>query len=123
MAEQEKKAKKSIFETEISIGGVTLTQKALLARHLSIMLKSGLSIVEALEIAKDAGTGKLKKILNNIIGSVRSGRSLSDSLKDHKRVFSGLFVNTVYAGEESGTLEGNLENVAKQLEKERELIS
>lgn len=115
--------KKSLFEKEIVLGGVSLVQKEILARHLSTMLKAGLTISEALEIAKDSTTGKLKKILSQVIRSVESGRPLSDSLKDHDRVFSGLFVNAVYAGEESGTLEGNLENVSKQLEKERGLIS
>lgn len=120
MPEQQKK---SLFEKEIAIGGVTLIQKAIFARHLSIMLKSGLTIIEALEIAEDSATGKLKKILSQVIHSCRSGRSLTDSLKEHGRVFSGLFINAVYAGEASGTLEGNMENIAKQLEKEREITA
>lgn len=118
-----KQQKKGILETEIAIGGVTLTQKAMLARHLAIMLKSGLNILEALEIARDSATGKLKKILKGVITSVQSGRSLADSLKDYKGVFSGLFINATYAGERSGTLEENLKNIAQQLEKERELSS
>ncbi|MDA2936196.1 type II secretion system F family protein [Patescibacteria group bacterium AH-259-L05] len=118
-----KQKKKSLFEKEIAIGGVTLTHKAIFARHLSVMLKAGLTIIEALEIAKDSTTGKFKKILSQVMHSVRSGRSFTESLKDHGRVFSGLFVNAVYAGEQSGTLEKNLGNIAKQLEKERELVS
>lgn len=120
---KQKQSKKGILEKEIAIGGVTLTQKALLARHLSVMLKSGLTITEALSIAQSSAAGKLKKILSKVLKSVRSGRSLSSSLEDCGKVFSGLFINAVYAGESSGTLEENLENIAQQLEKERELIS
>lgn len=121
MAKNQKK--KGLLEKEIFIGGVTLTQKALLSRHLAVMLKAGLTISEALVIVEDSATGKLKKILRQILKSIRSGRSLSSSLKDHKNVFSGLFINATYAGEMSGTLEESLENIAQQLEKERELVA
>ncbi len=115
--------KKGVLEKEIAIGGVTLTQKALLARHLAVMLKSGLTITEALNLVETSATGKLKGVLRSVLKSVRAGRSLSSSLGDYQRFFSGLFINATLAGESSGTLEENLENIAKQLEKERELIS
>ena len=37
-------------------------------------------------------------------------------------VFSNLFISTAYAGESSGTLEKNLNNIAEQLKKEKELL-
>jgi type IV pilus assembly protein PilC len=119
----EKKKKKSLLQSEIAIGGVTLRQKALFAKHLSVMLSSGLTIVEALEISVDSASGKLKKVLSKILDSVNAGNSLSDAMSRHKRIFSGLFMSSVYAGEQSGTLEKNLEHVAAQLEKEQQLIS
>ena len=115
--------KKSILEIDISIGGVSLTQRTLFAKHLAIMLRSGLSITEALHTAQDSAQGKLKKVIGEIRGSVESGQSLSSAFGEHPSVFPGLFVNVTRAGEVSGTLSENLENIAEQLENERQLIA
>ena len=120
---QQIKEKKSLLEMEINIGGVSLIQKSVFAKHLAIMLKAGLPITEALHIAQDSATGKLKKIIREISGSVKTGRSLSTSFSRYPGVFSPFFINATYAGEVSGSLTESLENVAEQLEKEKELTS
>jgi len=120
---KETQKKRSVLSTQISIGGVSLTQKTLLSRHLAIMLRSGLPITEALEITEESAEGKLRKVLASIVKSVRSGRSLSDSFGDHPKVFPGILVNAIKAGEVSGTLAENLENVSTQLEKEKQLVA
>lgn len=97
--------------------------KALFAKHLSIMLHSGLSLIEALDIASQSSRGKLSGILRGVSESVKSGHSLSDSFARYPKVFSGLFVSTTKAGESSGTLVENLENISVQLEKEKDLIA
>ena len=108
---------------EINIGRVSLTQKAFFAKNLAVMLKAGLTISDALEISVDSATGKLKSVLSEIAKSVDAGRSFSESLKPYPRIFSPFFISAVYAGEESGTLEENLDQVAIQLNKEKELRS
>lgn len=115
--------KDGLGQIEISFGGVSLVQKAFFAKNLAVMLRSGLTITDSLEISMDSSTGKLKKILKKISKSVNSGSSLSESLKDYPKVFPPFFSSAVYAGEESGTLEENLEQVAVQLTKEKELAS
>jgi len=115
------KNKKSFLDFEISFGGAGLTQRALLAKHLAVMQKSGLSIVESLEIIIDSAQGKMKKVLREVLRSVSAGNTLSSSLERHPKIFGGIFVSSIYAGETSGTLDENLENLATQLEKEKEL--
>jgi len=125
----QKKGKKRMVQKpksnplDISIGGIPLGQKALLARHLAIMLKAGLSLSESLKIVHESSKGVLRKRLESILHSVTAGRSFAESLTDHPKDFSGLFVSAVRAGEASGSLEQNLENLAVQLEKDKELIS
>jgi type IV pilus assembly protein PilC len=123
MPEQTQEEKKGALEADISIGGISLTQKIVFARYLAIMLKSGLSISEALDIIHDQATGKFKKVVMSILKAVQAGNTLSDSLKHHSKVFSNLFVSTAFAGESSGTLDDNLANLAEQLKKEKELKS
>jgi len=113
--------KESILSLNVSLGGVSLTQKALFAMHLSVMIKSGVAIVEALQIIEDSAEGKLKKVMAGVLKSVQSGHPLSDSFARYPKVFSGLFISAISAGEQSGTLEENLNNIAVQLEKEKEL--
>jgi len=111
------------MKSKREFGGVSIAARALFAKHLSVMLKSGVTLVEALLVSHEAARGKLKSVLKSVIESVESGRSLSASLGEFPSVFPPLFVQATYAGESSGTLAENLENIARELEKERELIS
>lgn len=86
------------------------------------MIKSGLTVLEALDISTDSLSGKPKKIVQSVKASVEAGQPLSASLAAYPNVFSQLFVNAVYAGETSGSLEVNLEHVAEQMRKEKELV-
>ncbi len=115
------KQKKSILDLDINIGGVNAEQKAILARHLSVMLKSGLTIVEAIETTAEQSSGKLKQVLKGLLKASQAGQSLSDAMARYPKAFSEMFINIVRAGEKSGTLEENLTNLAEQLEKDREL--
>jgi len=107
---------------EVSWGRVVnLTQKAVLAKHLSIMLNAGLTVVESLSVAIDSTTGRLQKILKRVKQSVESGTALSVALERHGDVFAGVFINAIYAGERSGNLAVNLSELSSSLEKERNL--
>ncbi|MBT4120417.1 MAG: type II secretion system F family protein [Candidatus Magasanikbacteria bacterium] len=117
------KTKKPALGMDISIGGINPTTRALLAKHLAVMQKAGLTITESLDIIEDSATGRMKNVIRKVLASVKSGNTLSESMSRYPKVFSGIFVSSVYAGETSGTLDQNLENLAEQLEKEKELIS
>jgi type IV pilus assembly protein PilC len=105
----------------IFFGRVGFEQKVLFAKHLSIMLRSGLTITEAIEITQDASHGAFTRVLKSVLSSVTAGNTLSNALAEHPRVFSDLFVNVIRAGEISGTLDENLENLATELQKEKDL--
>lgn len=112
--------KKSI---NITLGGVTLTQLALFAKQMAVMMNAGISIIDALTISQQSATGKLSNVLQDVIVSVESGRSLAGTLADHGKVFSPLFISTVQIGEASGTLPETLQNISEQLDKQRALTS
>lgn len=114
---------KDFLHRDFSLGGVNITQRALFAKHFSVMVKSGMTVTEALAVAESSSQGVLKNTLGQVAKAVDSGRSLAASLAEHPRVFSNLLIQSVYAGETSGTLSENLEKVAEQLEKEKELIA
>lgn len=118
-----KTQKTSLLAYEINLGGLQFTQKVLFAKNMAVMIKSGLTISEALNVSADSMTGKFKKILSRIQASVDAGTTFSQSLREFPNVFPPLFVSAVYAGETSGSLEENLEHVAEQMRKEKELTA
>ncbi len=123
------RGKKKKFHLKKQVGAgrlgrfkVSLLDRVIFARHLSIMLRSGLSLAEALDVLFDqAQSDKMKKIIKDIRGHVLNGETLAASLDRFPKVFSGIFTGMVKVGEASGTLERNLEYVASQLERDYEL--
>ncbi|OGY45139.1 MAG: hypothetical protein A2729_00080 [Candidatus Buchananbacteria bacterium RIFCSPHIGHO2_01_FULL_39_14] len=113
------------FLTKLSIfkfGGISLIDKVLLAKHLATMLKSGISLNEALEvIAQQSTSRRFSRIINEILDKVKSGQNLGSAFSRFPKVFDPLFVNIVKVGEESGTLEANLDYLAQTLEDRLEL--
>lgn len=119
--EKKKTAAGKLSGISISFG-VSLPEKVFLAKHLSIILKSGISLPESLRIVAEQSKGKLKKVLNDIILKVESGKALNIALSDHKDVFDPLFVNMIKIGEKSGTLDQSLTYLAEQLSKDAKLV-
>lgn len=115
--------KKGALGAEIFLKGVSLEEKALFAKHLAVMLRAGMPVLEALEIARTSTQGKLRAIIANLGRSVASGHSLSMAFANYPKVFPNIFINVVRAGETSGTLTENLENLAEELEKEKMLYA
>lgn len=106
-----------------SFGGISLKDKMMFARHLGIMLSSGLSLPKALNIiSNQTKNKKFKSILGKLEEEVKMGNSLADSLVKHP-VFDELSVNMIRVGEVGGNLEEVLRLLADQLEKEHSLLS
>lgn len=106
----------------LGFGRISALDKIIFIRHLSIMLRSGLSLVEGLEITlEQASSKKMKETIGNILKSVSNGSSLAASLEQYPQHFGGIIIGMVKVGEASGTLERNLEYVASELEKDHEL--
>jgi type IV pilus assembly protein PilC len=103
--------------------GVSLKDKMMFARHLGVMVSSGLSVPRALDvISNQTKSKKFKNILAQIEEGVKTGNTLADSLAK-SGVFDDLSVNMIRVGELGGSLEEVLELLADQLEKEHNLIS
>ncbi len=89
------------------------------SRTLSTLLKSGVPIVEALDVsAQSLSQANIKKQATEFSKDVEKGRSLSDILTANKDLFPSVMVQTIKAGEESGSLEEVLEEMADFYEKE-----
>src|SRR3989339_1712819 len=111
---------KDKFAISVIIFG-PLIKKLILARFsrmLAAMLKSGIPIIEALNISRDTIENV---ILSNVVASVKDevvkGSGLTEPMKNAK-VFPPLVIQMVAIGEKSGSLEAMLSKVADYFDRD-----
>lgn len=106
-------------DIDIQIGGWPKARDlSVMCRQFVSMTKAGVSILESLKmLCEQTENKRLQDALKEVRISVEKGETLADSLTEHPKVFPGIMVNMVAAGEASGSLEIALERVATQLER------
>ncbi|GAB3378735.1 type II secretion system F family protein [Lysobacter fragariae] len=86
---------------------------AVFSRQIATMIKSGVPIVQALEIiAGGQKNPKMKTLIDSVRHEIEGGTSLYDALGKHPIQFDQLFRNLVKAGEAAGVLETVLDTIA-----------
>lgn len=104
--------------------GVKLKELAVMSRQMATMIGSGLSLLKTLNIlAEQTDNTRFQAVLGDVRDQVENGSAVSDAMKRHASVFPPLLVSMVRAGETGGFLDGALEAVAENLEKEVKLRS
>jgi general secretion pathway protein F len=97
---------------------------AIATRQLSVLLRSGVPLVEALSaLIEQLDQPELKTAFTDTRNQVNEGSTLADALKAHPKIFPTLYVNMVAAGEASGTLEEVLGRLADFLDDQTRLQS
>ena len=92
----------------------------LFTKELVTLLKAGVPMLTALEALASQSSKEFGVVLNKIYLDVMAGKSFSQALDQHPKVFSKLYVNSVYAGEMSGSLDDVLDRMAVVLKHEEE---
>ena len=95
----------------------TPKDKILFTRQLAVLLKSGIPLLQALELLIEQFEGNIRSMLINIKDEVKEGISFADALKKYPKVFDNIYVQLVRAGEASGKLEMILERLTAYLER------
>ena len=97
----------SILDTQISfLEKVPPEDIYNFTRQLSVMLKAGVPLVDALDsVYSDKTNPLLKRTIEKVIDDVSSGMSLSKAMGKHPKVFNSMFVNIIKAGESAGVLD------------------
>ncbi len=102
--------------------GVDLKSLAVASRQLSTMISSGLPLLRALHIlAEQTENKKLKTILGQVSNDVEVGGSFSEALEKHPLDFPPIMISMIRAGEVGGFLEGALDALAINFEKDAKL--
>lgn len=97
---------------------------AVFSRQFATMIHAGLPLTKCLSIlVQQTSNQGFKKIIEQVQGDIEGGQPLSSALGRHPKVFSGLFVSMIRAGETGGILDEVLMRLADHLEKEVALRS
>jgi len=96
---------------------ITAKEKILFTKQLAVLLKSGVPLLQALELLIEQFEGTLRIMLVSIKDEVKEGISFADALKKYPKVFDNIYVQLVRAGEASGKLEVILERLTAYLER------
>ncbi len=96
---------------------------AIFNRQLVDLLKGGLSLLKSLTLLiAQTENPLLQEVIEKLRDDVKEGATFSNALAKHPKVFSGLYVGMVKAGETGGMIEEVMKQLADFSEKEQALI-
>ena len=91
----------------------------LLFRQLALLLESGTDIVASLELLQGQVSNRsLKTVLGEVVSDLRGGSQLSVALSKHPEIFPPIYSRSLSVGEQTGSLETILRQVADYMERE-----
>lgn len=103
---------------------VTNKDRITFTRQLSTLIGAGLPLAGSLRTVVEQTQSKgMKAIIEEILASVESGKSLHDAFSQFPDVFNGVYLALIQAGETSGTLDIALKRLADQEEKDAAMMS
>lgn len=104
--------------------GITRRELINFCFHLEQLTRAGVSILEGLTDLRDSlEHPRFREVIAAMIESIDGGKTLSQAMAEHPRVFDGVFVSLVQAGEESGNLEKVLSSLVESLKWQDELAA
>ncbi len=87
------------------------------SRQLSILIGSGVPLVQGLDIiGQQMASPGMRMVVNSIKDKLQGGTFLWEAMASHKKTFSDIYVNMVRAGEASGALDAILKRLIKYMD-------
>ena len=121
IAEGKQASENSLDLSTIFFRTVPLEILVIFCRQLFSLTKAGIPILRSMKGLTQNCTNKLlKDALEDVGNELSSGRSLSDAMQMHPRVFSSLFTSMINVGENTGRLDEALEQLSGYYEQELE---
>jgi len=106
-----------LFRSKVDIG-----DQIFLSKYMSLMLKIGTGLIEAINILiADFNKPALKDILLEVRSSLEQGNPFYSTFAKYPKVFSEVYTNLIRAGEKSGNLERVFANLTEMLTKQKDL--
>lgn len=90
--------------------------------QLSVLLEARIPVVECFRsIADQEPNAKFRAVILDIAAAVQSGKTITEALAVHQRLFGEVYLQTVRAAETSGNMIKVLAHLAEQVEEQAEM--
>ena len=114
----EKKSLSGLMSMEIGSKRFKTKTLAILCSQFAITLRSGMPIARAMRmLAGQSGDKRLKRVMEEASEKVASGSTVASALEEYSERFPLTFIETIRAGEQSGTLDRSFERLHRFYEK------
>lgn len=108
----------SLLEMEIGSRRIKTKKLAILCSQFAITLHSGMTVARAMRMLADQNEDKrIRKIMGAAAEEVAAGSTVASALEKYSDRFPLTFIETIRAGEQSGTLERSFDRLQKFYEK------
>ncbi len=105
------------LEKKVTTGDLTL-----FSRQLAAMIGAGIPVTRAIStLSRQAVNSTFRSALETIARNIEGGMSLTDAFSAYPKIFTGLYISMIKAGEIGGMLENSLLRLSEQLQKEKTL--
>lgn len=102
---------------------ITTKDHIMFTRQLATLIGAGLPLSASLRTVVEQTENKgMKAIGEEILAAAESGKSLYEAFSAHPKVFNGVYLALIQAGEKSGTLDIALKRLADQEEKDAAML-
>ncbi|MDP7070791.1 MAG: type II secretion system F family protein [Phycisphaerales bacterium] len=108
---------------EILNAGTGPSQKEVLdfTVQLAVMVRAGINLRMALDgIAEQTSNARFRRVILQIRADIEAGKSFSESIARHPKLFNALYVNMVRASEMSGSFAKMLDRIAGFMAQQQE---
>lgn len=112
---------KSLINLLINMRPISTTDKIFFFRQVSLMLRSGLSLTEALANIESIMSGRISIIVNEINFKVQSGETFSKAISQASGIFPEMASHMIGSAEASGQLDIVMERLADHMERQSDL--
>jgi type II secretory pathway component PulF len=103
-------------------GKITIGDQIFISKYLALMLKIGTGLLQAVNILlEDFSKPMIRQFLLEVRSNLEKGKPFYAAFEKYHEAFSQVYVNSVRAGEASGSLEQVFDNMTASLTKEKML--
>jgi len=115
---------RGLFDFELTKEKVKKKNLMNFTRQLSVFVKAGIPITDALTTIGDESTDTaLRRAIGDMVDDLRNGGLLSASAAQHPQVFPNYYVGILQAAELTGRLDTSLDSLASYINREMETRS
>jgi type IV pilus assembly protein PilC len=111
--------KSSVLQLEITKEKVSKEEVMHFSRQLSVFIKAGIPIMEALRVIGDEVQDKLmKKIIFDMIEAIYDGETFAAAAASHPEAFPNYYIGMLQSAELTGNLDGTLNQLADYMKRD-----